>query len=149
MWQRVQTLYLAISSILIGTLFFCNICKAVSPQGEVAIGLYEKIPYLVFNIMVFTATVITLFTYKLRLLQMRVAILSALLLFGFQIWIGVDFVRYQLIQDSMIYLVPSIFPLVAGILNVIAARNIMLDEAMVQSVAIRQELSKRRRKAKK
>ena len=114
-----------------------------------AIGLYEKIPYLVFNIMVFTATVITLFTYKLRLLQMRVAILSALLLFGFQIWIGVDFVRYQLIQDSMIYLVPSIFPLVAGILNVIAARNIMLDEAMVQSVAIRQELSKRRRKAKK
>jgi hypothetical protein len=49
----------------------------------------------------------------------------------------------------MIYLVPSIFPLVAGILNVIAARNIMLDEAMVQSVAIRQELSKRRRKAKK
>lgn len=149
MWKRVQTLYLGLAALLVASLFFCNICKAVSPEGEVAIALHERIPYLLFNIMVFTAVVITAFTYKLRILQMRVAVLSALLLTGFQIWIGVDFVKYQLIRSEMIFLLPSIFPLIASILCVMAAKNIMMDEAMVQSVALGEKLKERKRKAAK
>lgn len=147
MWKRLQTLYLGLAALLVASLFFCNICRVVSPEGEVTIALHERIPYLLFNIMVFTAVVITAFTYKLRILQMRVAVLSALLLIGFQIWIGVDFVIYQLIRSEMIFLLPSIFPLIASILCVMAAKNIMLDEAMVQSVALGEKLKERKRKA--
>lgn len=146
MWKRLQTLYLGLAALLVASLFFCNICRVVSPEGEVTIALHERIPYLLFNIMVFTAVVITAFTYKLRILQMRVAVLSALLLIGFQIWIGVDFVIYQLIRSEMIFLLPSIFPLIASILCVMAAKNIMLDEAMVQSVALGEKLKERKRK---
>ena len=146
MWKRIQTLYLAIAAILIGSLFFCNICKAVSPQGEVAIGLHEKVPYLLFNIMVFTATVITTLSYRTRMLQVRVAMISALLLFGFQVWIGIDWVRYQLIAGTMIYTLPSIFPLIAAILILMAAKRIMDDESIAQTAFIVDKLNAKREK---
>ncbi|MDE5890018.1 MAG: DUF4293 family protein, partial [Bacteroidales bacterium] len=85
-----------------------------------------------FLISLFSANVIGLLTFRARLLQMRVCILAALLLVGFQIWIGADFFRYK---DSMIFSFTAVFPIVAAILDVLAARAIALDEAMVQSAA--------------
>lgn len=146
MWQRVQTLYLGIAVALIGSLFFCDICRIIGPEGsELRVALYEKTPYLIMNIMVFTATAITLFSFKARMLQMRVAILSALLLAGFQIWLGVDFVRFQLIEHSVIYRLPVLFPLVAAVLCIIAWRNIMLDEAMVLATALKKAQSRKKK----
>ncbi|MDE6871007.1 MAG: DUF4293 domain-containing protein [Bacteroidales bacterium] len=133
MWQRIQTLYLAIASILVGSLFFARMATVLGPDGaSIDIRYYEKLPFLLFLISLFSANVIGLLTFRARLLQMRVCILAALLLVGFQIWIGADFFRYK---DSMIFSFTAVFPIVAAILDVLAARAIALDEAMVQSAA--------------
>lgn len=131
MWTRIQVLYLAIATILTGALFFCNFATIIGPEGsEVSIGYHEKLPYLILNIMAFTAQVAAFACIKLRLLQMRVCIIAALLLVGFQIWIGVDFF---LNRDAMVFSFTALFPLVGAFLDVLAARSIMLDEMMVQT----------------
>jgi len=143
MWQRIQTLYLAVASILVGSLFFCTMATILGPDGtEVEIRYYEKLAFLLFLISLFSANVIALFTFKARLLQMRVCVLAALLLIGFQIWIGVDFFRYR---NEMIFSFTAVFPIVAAILDILAARAIAMDEAMVQS-ASRLRSSRRKRK---
>ena len=142
MWQRVQTLYLAVASVLVGSMFFCKFATILGPQGEsVDIMYYEKLPFLLFLISLFSANVIALFTFRSRMLQMRVSVLAVLLLVGFQVWLGVDFFRHK---NEMVFSFTAVFPIVAAILDVLAARNIFLDEAMVQS-ASRLRASKRRK----
>lgn len=131
MWQRVQTIYLAIASILIGSMFFCKFAAIIGPDGDEAIIRYsEKIPFLLFIIMLFTANVIALLSFKTRMLQMRVCGLAAILLVAFQIWLGVEVIRNM---KFMTFSFTTVFPIVAAILDVLAARNIMEDEAMVMA----------------
>lgn len=150
MWQRVQTLYLAIATILIIAMLAGSVGTIIGDQGTENVKYYEKTSYLIFLIMTLMANVIALFSFKARMLQMRVAMLSAILLVFFQIWLGVGFARFQLgigMEETgarMIFSFTAIFPVIAAILNMLAARNIALDEAMVQS-AYRLRKSKHRK----
>ena len=150
MWQRVQTLYLAIATILIIAMLAGNVGTIIGDQGTENVKYYEKTSYLIFLIMTLMANVIALFSFKARMLQMRVAMLSAILLVFFQIWLGVGFARFPLgigMEETgarMIFSFTAIFPVIAAILNMLAARNIALDEAMVQS-AYRLRKSKHRK----
>ena len=143
MWQRIQTLYLAIATALLASMFFCKFATVLGPDGaEVTIKYFEKVPYLVLLAVALAGNVFSLFAFKIRIPQMRVATVAALILLAFQIWIIVDVVRGW---NEMVFSVTALFPLVAMVLDILAARNIMLDEAMVQS-ASRLRASKRRRK---
>ncbi|MDE5732251.1 MAG: DUF4293 domain-containing protein [Bacteroidales bacterium] len=129
MWQRIQILYLGIATILTGALFFCNMAVIIGPDGaEETIGYHEKLPFLLLTIMAFTAHVAALASTRVRFLQMRVCIIAALLLAGFQIWLAVDFFAHK---DEMVFSFTMTFPIAAAILDVMASRNIMLDEMMV------------------
>lgn len=132
MWQRVQTLYLAIATALVAAMFFCNFALHMSADGSVADSwkYTDRLAWLLFMISLLTANVISLVSFKSRILQMRVCVLAALLLLGFQIWIGVEVVRFW---NDMVFSFTAVFPIVAAILDVMAARNIALDEAMVQA----------------
>lgn len=142
MWQRVQTLYLAVAAALLTSMFFCRFATILGPDGaEVTIKYYEKIPYLVLLAVSLAGNVFSLAAFKIRIPQMRVATVSALILLAFQSWIVVDVVRGW---NGMVFSVTALFPFVAMVLDILAARNIMLDEAMVQS-ASRLRASKRRR----
>lgn len=142
MWQRVQTLYLAIATVLVGTMFFSNFGTIIDPDGAVETLKYTNyLAWLLFLISLLSANGIALFSFKVRMLQMRVSVLAALLLIGFQAWIAVKFFQ---MKDEMVFSFTAVFPIVAAILDVLAARNIFLDEAMVQSAA-RLRKSKRRR----
>ena len=67
---------------------------------------------------------------------MRLCIISAIVLLAFQIWIGVNyFFPPEEVENNIVFSFTAIFPVIAAILDVLAARNIMLDEAMVQSAA--------------
>lgn len=149
MWQRIQTLYLGIATALIISMFFCNAGTFIGPEGSETIRYYEKTSYLMFLIMVAMSNGISLFSYKARLLQMRITVISAILLLALQIWLGIDFARFQLgigtdtASVKMIFSFTAVFPLIASILDLLAARNIALDEAMVQS-SYRLRKSKRR-----
>ncbi len=143
MWQRIQTLYLTIATALLASMFFCKFATIVGPDGaEETIKYFEKVPYLALLIMAVAGNAFSLFAFKIRVPQMRVATLSAILLFAFQTWIIVDVVRGW---NGMVFSVTALFPLVAMVLDILAARSIMLDEAMVQS-ASRLRAYKRRHK---
>ena len=131
MWQRIQTLYLALATTLLSSMYFCKFATIVGPEGsELNIMYWEKIPYLVLLTLCAAGNLFSLFAFKIRMPQMRVATASAILLLAFQCWIVVDFAS---LWNEMTFSVTALFPLVAAILDILAARSILLDEAMVQS----------------
>ncbi len=156
MWQRIQTLYLAIGFALIFSLFFCNFIsyEDLTSSGESVSEVlrYRSMRGWLYPVLMVITTLIQLlvvFLYKSRMVQMWLVIFNALVLLGFQtavIFDAVSFIRAAAQSGIELYrisYVTSVFPLVTGILNFLASRNIMLDEAMVQS-ASRIRRSKRR-----
>ena len=142
MWQRIQTLYLALATALLSSMYFCKFATIVGPEGsELNIMYWEKIPYLVLLTLCAAGNLFSLFAFDIRMPQMRVATASAILLLAFQCWIVVDFAS---LWNEMTFSVTALFPLVAAILDILAARSILLDEAMVQSSA-RLRASRRKR----
>lgn len=114
----------------------------IGPEGaEIDIRYYEKIPYLVMLIMLLTAGVCAIFSYKSRILQARVCILSALMFLGFQIWLGTDFLMYR---HDMVFSITLFFPLVSAALNIIAARSNLVDEMTLQAVKSAKKARRRR-----
>ena len=132
MWQRIQTLYLGISTALVFSMFFCTFATIIGPEGEeLCIGYHEKIPYLAMLIMLFTAHVAATASFKAWFLQARVSIIAALMAFGFQIWLGVDFLRFR---SEMVFSFTMLFPMAAAILDVMAARRALVDEMTVTAI---------------
>ena len=82
MWQRIQTLYLAIATGLAVALFFCVKAFSLGPGGVHAeeFKYIQFIPYLVLLIVITILQLIALFTFNVRVLQMRTAVLSGILL---------------------------------------------------------------------
>ena len=144
MWKRIQTLYLAISTGLIISLFFCTFATQEGIIGnDAVIRYYEKTSYLLILIMLLTAHISCLCTFKSPMLQARVSMIAALTTLGFQIWLGVDFFRYK---DIFTFSVTMLFPLLAAFLDFLAARSAMIDGFTFQAV---QKRGKKLRKTKK
>ena len=113
MWQRIQTLYLAVALGLL-------------------VAMFWHVTYLWWLILLGTACfmqVVALLAYKFRLFQMRTAIIAALMLLGLQVWMAVAF----LTGDKAAFNITAVFPVVAAILDALAARSIFSDELIVRS----------------
>lgn len=141
MWQRVQTLYLMIASALVAALFFSVKAFVFGPDGTHAqeFRYIAYTPYLILLIIIALLQIIALTTYKVRVLQMRTAILAALILVALQGWLAVDFFTAD---KSVVFRWTAVFPLVAALLDVWAARAIFRDQLLVESLS---SLRKRRR----
>ena len=134
MWQRLQTLYLCVATGLIAALFFSVKAFTLGPGGIHAVELtYIKYtPYLILLILITILQLLAVFTFNTRVFQMRTAVLSAILMIALQVWIGVD---YLTTDKEWIFKFTAVFPLVAAILNFIAARYILRDQLLVESVS--------------
>lgn len=144
MWQRIQTLYLAIATGLVAALFFSNIAAIIGPGGEeIGIRYYEKSSFLVLMIMMLTAHVCSIFSYKSWALQARVCMLAALLALGFQIWLGIDFIRFR---HDMVFNITGVFPIVCFILDILAARAAMIDQLTLTAIGSTRKSRKKRRR---
>ena len=134
MWQRLQTLYLCVATGLIAALFFSVKAFTLGPGGIHAVELtYIKYtPYLILLILITILQLLAVFTFNTRVFQMRTAVLSAILMIALQVWIGVD---YLTADKEWIFKFTAVFPLVAAILNFIAARYILRDQLLVESVS--------------
>ncbi len=134
MWQRLQTLYLCIATGLIVALFFSVKAFTLGPGGVHSVDLtYIKYtPYLILLILITILQLLAVFTFNARVFQMRTAVLSAILMIALQAWIGVD---YFTADKEWIFKFTAVFPLVAAILNFIAARLILRDQLLVESVS--------------
>ena len=112
-------------------MFFFSFAAILGPEGaELKIMYYEKLPYLFMLIMLLAGGVCSVFTYRNGFLQARVCILTALMLIGFQIWLGVDFLRFR---HDMVFSISAIFPIAAAILNVLAARGALVEGMTLQT----------------
>ena len=132
MWKRIQTLYLGISTALILSMFFCKFATIIGPAGEeLSIGYHEKLPYLVMLIMLFTAHVAATASFKAPFLQARVAMIASLMSIGFQIWLTVDIIRFF---NEMTFHITALFPLVAAVLNFMAAKRALVEEMTITAV---------------
>lgn len=132
MWQRIQTLYLGIATAIIFSMFFCTFATIIGPDGaEITIAYREKLSYLILLIMLITAHIASVATFRTFFLQARVSIIAGLLAFGFQIWIGIDIIRNM---NEMTFSFTALFPLVAGVLDFMAAKRSMVDEMTVMAV---------------
>jgi peptidoglycan/LPS O-acetylase OafA/YrhL len=134
MWQRVQTLYLLLATGLVVSLFFCT--KA----GDIPYTEYW--PYLVLLLITGFLQVMALTTWKHRVFQMRTASLSAIILIALQGWLVYDFISTH---NTPVFHVTAVFPIVAAILDFLAARSILADEMLVRS-ADRLRAAKRKKK---
>ena len=142
MWQRIQTLYLGISTSLIFSMFFCIFATIIGPEGaDVTIAYREKLPYLVLMIMLITAHIAATASFKTFFLQARVSMIAGLLAFGFQIWIGIDILRNF---SEMSFSFTALFPFAAGVLDFMAAKRSLVDEMTV--VAVKSARKARRKK---
>ena len=141
MWQRVQTLYLMIASALVAALFFSVKAFVFGPEGTHAqeFRYIAYTPYLILLIIAALLQVIALTTFKVRVLQMRTAVLAALILVALQGWLAVDFFTAD---KTLVFRWTAVFPLVAALLDVWAARAIFRDQLLVESLS---SLRKRRR----
>ena len=134
MWQRLQTLYLCLATGLVVALFFSVKAFTLGPGVVHAAELtYVKYtPYLILLILITILQLLAVFTFNARVFQMRTSVLAAILMIALQAWIGVD---YFTADKEWIFKFTAVFPLVAAILNFIAARYILRDQLLVESVS--------------
>ena len=141
MWKRIQTIYLGVSTALIISMFFLNFATIIGPAGEeLSIAYREKLPYLAMLIMLVTAHVAATASFKVPFLQARVAMIATLMSLGFQIWLGVDILRYM---NDMTFHITALFPLAAAGLDFMAAKRALVEEMTIK--AFKSLRSKRRK----
>ena len=97
-------------------------------------------------IMILTAQICALFSFKSWFLQARVSSIAGLLLLGFQIWLGIDFLR---MRNDMIFNITGVFPIAAAILDILAARAAMVDQLTLTAVGSARKARKKAAKAAK
>ena len=119
MWQRIQTLYLAIAFTLSVLMLF--------------MGLTDKTAFTVLIVVIAFLQLIALTTYKIRIFQMRTCVLSALICVALQAWIAIDFFRAA--GDRLAFDVSAVFPVIIAILDVLSARKILFDEVLVRGAS--------------
>ncbi|MDR0394355.1 MAG: DUF4293 domain-containing protein [Tannerella sp.] len=151
MIQRIQTVYLFIVAGLFIALMFLPI--AVLQSGE---QLYSfdvsglnttaqpsELVYPTWSLMAIAAIIILLsfiiiFSYKKRILQIRMCVFNTLLMVGFCVLAGFYAWRFSQSPDlpgmKLSIHFWAAFPMIAIILNYLAIRNIGADEALVRSI---------------
>ncbi len=131
MWQRIQTLYLALACGIVAALFFSPLAVAIGDGGaQETINFTDNIYFLCLMISIALANLLALILFKHRGLQMRVTVIASLLLLGFQIWLAV---RYFTAPEGIVFKFTAILPLVAAILDFLALRGILADQFLVES----------------
>ena len=143
MIQRIQTVYIFISAILIASLLklkFADLSLNNELFTFVAKGVFSG-EELIFNGLAIFILIpiiallhfIVIFLYKKRILQIRILVFSMVLLLGL---FGLFFYyTYVGISGAKVALkIPVVFPIVAVILDYLAIRGIGKDEALIRSL---------------
>jgi hypothetical protein len=149
MIQRVQSIYLFLSMVFMSLIFFFPIAKFISWENQAYFlhfsGIYYSdpenhdliigiIPMAILLIAIPVLSFITIFLYKKRIFQIRLAIYNILLMLGS---IGLMYFYIRLGQGKLkaevFYSFPIVLPLVSAILTYLAYRGIKKDEELVRS----------------
>ncbi len=145
MWQRIQTLYLLISTVLVVVLLAGTAYTVTDPDGLVKVTYLQlQRPYFAILLGILACMVVlALIVYKNRILQMRLAALSAIVALGMQVWLAWMYFSFE----GPVFSWTVILPLVICVCNLLAARGCFQDQLMVESAYRVRERRKRSRKS--
>lgn len=148
MWQRIQTLYLAISTILIAVMLFSSEAVVYDAEGAVAdsIKFSGIVSHLIMLIVILLLNILALSTVRFRVFQLRTAVLAAIVTLALQAWIVYD---YLSIGDTFIFRLPAVFPAACVVLDLLAARGIFADQLLVESSSSLRKSRRERRSGRK
>ena len=144
MWQRIQTLYLLVSTGLVAALCFCTAYRVNGMGGMETVSYWQlQKPYfgILLGVLAFLV-VLALAVYKSRILQMRLATLSAIVALGMQIWLVWMYFSFK----GAVFSWTAIFPLAVCVCNLLAARGCFQDQLMVESAYRIRERRRRNQK---
>ncbi|HNQ38290.1 MAG: DUF4293 domain-containing protein [Prolixibacteraceae bacterium] len=143
MIQRIQTLFLLVSILLLGLLLWLPLADITSGtdlyqfnirgifRGEEMV--FNGRPFIVFLFIVVALHLFVIFQYKNRIRQIRILVFSMVLLLGlFGVFFYFAYAGFDGAKAS--FRIPVAFPLVAIILDYLAIRAIGKDEALIRSL---------------
>ena len=140
MWKKPHNWLIAAAALIIIVLLGMDVCHAVNPETGVhyAIRFKDRLIYIIFIVLSFIISDMALLSAKQPFYQVFLAIVNAIVLLGFQIWIFVDFFTTKLptgLRLSSVYSlsIGAIFPLLAIILLVLSVR-FAADEGTAQRI---------------
>ena len=143
MIQRIQTIYLLLTTILLCFLFgipYADInsdgqlytfsIKGITQNGTL---IENGLSIAIFIAILVILHFIVIFKYKKRLQQVRMLIFSIFLMLGL-VGLFFFFVHYSFDNEEVSYKMAMVFPIVAIILDYLAIRAIGKDEALIRSI---------------
>ena len=148
MIQRIQSIYLLVATILLGSIFLYPFAELLSSDGQLFIfkfnglaienedGLYLlTIPRIILLVITVLISFISIFLFKKRILQMRLNSFNIILMIGY---LGLNYYYIQNFSKQLSgivsYEITAIFPFVAAVLTYLAIRAIGKDEALIRSM---------------
>lgn len=149
MIQRIQSVYLLLALLLLESLFFMDLALLTSGNANYSLthsgilevtsdGMNMVMPAIALNILLWVTSitlVITIFLFKKRLLQIRIAGLTLGLLAGLSgliFYFGKSGAKE--LSAELTFTWALVFPIVAIVLVLMAIRAIGKDEALVKSL---------------
>lgn len=147
MLQRKQTVYMFFALIIMGLIFFFPLLRFIDPDSNTYELIYlgvvnvEKgnyivkvIPLTILLAVIVLLLLIAIFSFKNRILQMRLSVFSILLMLG-SVGLIYFYSRqvHSKIDGEIFYLYPVIFPVVSAILAFLAFKGVKKDEELVRS----------------
>ena len=141
MWQRIQTLYLAVSTVLLFILFFSDAYTVTAPEGmQYVTYLQLQKPYFGILLGILAGLVLlALVTFKSLILQMRLSCLGGIVALGMQAWLAWMYFTFE----GPVFSLTAILPLGICVFNFLAARGCFQDQLMVESAMRIRERRKR------
>ncbi|NBC83594.1 MAG: DUF4293 family protein [Bacteroidetes bacterium] len=150
MIQRIQTIYLLASCILIAFMIDMPMLQLAGTNGGIflfksygvisigddTVNIYNTWPLLIMFIAIASISLFTIFLYKNRQLQIRLTIYNMILQVGLTGVIYFFYISFnkEMSIDHISYEISLAFPVIALIFNYLALRNIRKDEAIIQSM---------------
>ncbi|MFC2097685.1 DUF4293 domain-containing protein [Bacteroidota bacterium] len=147
MIQRIQSIYLFLTFIILGLLFFLPFAELLTPNMESYIFRFTGIVQnsdntytstLAITVLVAVTCLIsltTIFLYKKRTLQIRLCIYNSLLLVGLIICIALySYLAIKDLDATYKFNFASIIPVIAIILTILAFRKIRQDDQLVRGL---------------
>ena len=143
MIQRIQTVYLLISALLVGLLFLLPFAEIVKDgavylfnfKGIVLDGVLKEngasLSILIGIIMALHG--VAVLSYKNRIRQMRLTVFAVLLMLGL-VGMFFYFTYYSFSGAQVSFKIGILFPVIAIILDYLAIRAIGKDEALIRSI---------------
>ena len=138
-WKRIQTLIIGIAAALLVSMLAMDMCYTMVPKAGAAgvmerfsIQFTERYQFMIFSFTTFALCIVAIGYYKQRIIQMRLCILNSIMLLFYQLWILGEFFFRSFngvaMRQEFTLGIASLFPIIAIILLLVAARFIGRDE---------------------